>query len=460
MKKHEQLLKIDLSEIKNESLQSAIKSFQQDYEKEKNKALFLEVASDRVERIYAIMETNFPDLLKHEGKEKPASTVEVYESDDYRRSQTTSEKEAVEAFEAGKKVYGLDQLEGTDWLIEQREDLKNYELFAIEEQTNPKGKQQKPATSTQSKAKTETKAKEQPKALSTVDDQDDKQEETQERSTNVKEEALEAFMLDKQVVGMIENSPISSKIKAIEDIAKYDLFIISESKTNKKQTKSQPTSSKNKTLTSKGTTAKKPSPAVGQKFNKADQQMVDCEEFVKRKTTRSTRTNKSSEKKPKPTRLTQLLQKLKAILDLVPDHLKGDEQVQRKMKKLVQEFVKSTLAIWKMNSDSQLERAENAMGKIIEDVFDKVEVKEQKSRATNWKSDFAKTKKKILSEIKENEKEKKRLEALITLIEKAIDQYKTDGVKAFETLKTKLSSKELKEYIPTKMLTELNKKKS
>ncbi|MFY0689124.1 MAG: hypothetical protein JXQ90_18285 [Cyclobacteriaceae bacterium] len=160
--------------------------------------------------------------------------------------------------------------------------------------------------------------------------------------------------------------------------------------------------------------------------------------------------------KPKKTRYTKLKEKLIAIAKLTPEHLQANDNTLVQNRKILKETARKLMANWGMN---QLKNMETAIDAQYDEMEEKAEQLEQKDNAKKWSNDLPNTDKVIAYEKKHNKHllEEAALE-IVGQITDAIKLYKDDKDKAFDMLKSNLSTEQIEEYLPAYILEEMNQK--
>lgn len=161
--------------------------------------------------------------------------------------------------------------------------------------------------------------------------------------------------------------------------------------------------------------------------------------------------------KPKPTRLTKLKNLAVSIVKLTPPAIEGDEKIQEGNRKGVEMILNHFMPLWGMN---QVKQAKSSTEKELDKIEDKVEEKEQKTQATQWKDDLPTIDKVVKYEKSNNGAILTEVaEKIIQHLKEAANLYKEDKTKAFKFLQSHFDNDQLKAYLPAYILKELKEEK-
>lgn len=151
--------------------------------------------------------------------------------------------------------------------------------------------------------------------------------------------------------------------------------------------------------------------------------------------------------KPKKTRYTQLREKLLAVISIIPDKLKDDQEVQQKTEGILLHTHRELVRAWGM-SKVKAKAGANAIKEKFDALEEKTAKDERKAILAKWKKDLPDVDKLVPKIIKDKQTLKEAAIEVINHLKQAIIYFEEDPAKAAKYLKTHFDQEQLEKHLP------------
>ncbi|UII32260.1 hypothetical protein LVD17_00215 [Fulvivirga ulvae] len=151
--------------------------------------------------------------------------------------------------------------------------------------------------------------------------------------------------------------------------------------------------------------------------------------------------------KPKKTRYTQLREKLLAVISIIPDKLKDDQEVQQKTEGILLHTHRELVRAWGM-SKVKAKAGANAIKEKFDALEEKTAKEERKTILARWKKDLPDVDKLVPKISKDKQTLKEAAIEVINHLKQAIAYFEDDPAKAAKYLKAHFEQEQLEKHLP------------
>ena len=354
MTKIEDLQNLDFDKIKSDPLKKAVKNLVADYEKEEDKKFFQEAAKENIDKLFSMVKSHSPEAII-----KKKDTSGSYTTSDGFKWKLLSKEEAKKRFKDNKEVYGLDRGDESEALIEDTEDFERFDEFGVEQGKEEKKTQKSSGLTKELVRKVideltdlgiDLEGEDETIIATTRMDLEEAIDESSDtKFTSQVKKAVESFQ---DFESDISNTKI--KKQAVDSVNKLvEALKMDEPKAKPKKDKRE--------------NDKKKSKEILEELKTLEPELEACRATIREYNQKK---KEVEGEKPKKTRYTKLKEKLLSLINLMPDNLKKDVNVQRKTEKILLTTHRELVAAWGMNKVKAKPGAE-----AIKDKFDAMEEK-------------------------------------------------------------------------------------
>ena len=354
MTKIEDLQNLDFDKIKSDPLKKAVKNLVADYEKEEDKKFFQEAAKENIDKLFSMVKSHSPEAII-----KKKDTSGSYTTSDGFKWKLLSKEEAKKRFKDNKEVYGLDRGDESEALIEDTEDFERFDEFGVEQGKEEKKTQKSSGLTKELVRKVideltdlgiDLEGEDETIIATTRMDLEEAIDESSDtKFTSQVKKAVESFQ---DFESDISNTKI--KKQAVDSVNKLvEALKMDEPKAKPKKDKRE--------------NDKKKSKEILEELKTLEPELEACRATIREYNQKK---KEVEGEKPKKTRYTKLKEKLLSLINLMPDNLKKDVNVQRKTEKILLTTHRELVAAWGMNKVNAKPGAE-----AIKDKFDAMEEK-------------------------------------------------------------------------------------